>query len=332
MAQQAVFSVDKRLPGKLPYKVAPTKLDGVYINPALPDGLDINKATQDELRNYGFLVPKPTKDSPAHLQRFWNCLATAKWESKNLVEPEFEVRPGQTHHLKDAPVKKSDTNYVDAVWSGAGTKTGTWTGVAGSWTIPYVSAPPEVQGTEGGWNSASWVGIDGFFTSNDVLQAGIEQRVSASGVASYIPWYEWFAPAVSGSPPYIWQTNITAFTVQPGQTMYCYVEYIDSNTAGYIFLYNETTGKYVGLTLQPPPGATFNASSCEWIMEAPDGGEPVSSLPYFTPVIFTSSFGWGPSTSIVPQSCDTLNIENASGKVLTYTTTNSDTLTVSFTG
>ena len=66
--------------------------------------------------------------------------------------------------------------------------------------IPTVSKPTEPQGTEGGWNSASWVGIDsantndGKFSSNDVLQAGVEQRVDARGNANYTAWFEWFAP------------------------------------------------------------------------------------------------------------------------------------------
>jgi hypothetical protein len=331
MEQQAKFQVDENFPNKLPYEVTPTKLKGVYLNPAIPDDFDFNQATQDELTKLGLLLPKPTKDSPTHVKRFWKSLSSHKWESKNRIVPQFETILGKSHNHKGTPTKRTDNAILDEQWAGAGNNTGTWTSIVGSWTIPYVGVPPEPQGTEGGWNSSSWAGIDGMFTSDDVLQAGIEQKVDASGHPRYIAWYEWYAPPVPGSPPYIYQTNIHHFHVRPGEKMYCFVRYID-HIAGHIFLWNETTGEYFGITLAPPPGASFNASSCEWIMEAPDGGEPISSLPYFTPVIFTNSFAWGPGAIIVPQGCDTLNVEDPSGQVLTYTTTNSDTLTISFTG
>ena len=334
MAQQTEFHVDASFESKLPYKVTPTKLSGVYLNPALPADLDLHKATPEELVQHGFLLPKPTKDSPAHEHAVWNRLASSKLGTAERVEPVFEVRKGETHHLKDKPTKKnaSDTNWVDTVWGGAGINTGNWTVVIGTWTIPFVSAPPEAQGTEGGWNSSSWMGIDGMFTSNDVLQAGIQQRVDANGNATYVAWYEWYAPWVPGSPPYVWQTNIPNFPAKPGDRIYCYVAYTKNNTAGYLFLYNETANYYVSFTLVPPPGANFNASSAEWIMEAPDGGEPISSMPRFTPVIFTNCYAWGKNGSVVPQNCDTLAVRDASGKILTYTTTNSNTLTISFTG
>jgi hypothetical protein len=96
----------------------------------------------------------------------------------------------------------SDQNFVNSAWAGAGIRgLGPWNGIIGIWKIPTVSQPSEPQGTEGGWNSSSWVGIDGFqvnLISNDVLQAGIQQKVDAQGNASYVAWYEWFAP---GSPP-----------------------------------------------------------------------------------------------------------------------------------
>jgi len=328
MAQQVELHIQE----KSPYNLSPTSMNGVYLNPALPDDLDINAATQDELTKLGFLLPKPTKNSPQYMKNLWNRISSHKWESKNRIVPKFETHTGQTHNHKGTATKKTNNSYADTVWGGAGVNSGTWTGVAGVWVIPYVWEPSEAKGNEGFWNSSSWIGIDGMFTSDDVLQIGIQQKVDASGNPSYVAWYEWYAPWQPTSPPYIYQTDISNFPVAPGQTVYGIVEYINNNTAGYVFLYNETTNNYAAFTLQPPPGATFNASSCEWIMEAPDGGEPNSSLPAFTPVVFTNAVGWGPNASIVPQNCDTLTIENTSGKALTYTTTNYDTVVISFTG
>jgi Peptidase A4 family len=338
MAQQVEFHGDENFHTKLPFIVTPAKIKGVYLNPTPPDDLDINKATQDELTKYGLLWRKPTDSSPPYIQNLLDHAFSRKWESKNRIVPEFEPQPGRTHHLKDNPVKRSDNTYVSRAWSGASKNTGKWLSVIGTWTIPVVSKPNEPQGNEGGWNSSSWVGIDGMvgsngvLTSNDVLQAGIEQKVSASGVSSYVAWYEWYAPPVPGSPPYIYQINITNFPVQPGNIVYCFVRYIN-NTAGYISFANETTGQTFSITLAPPPGASFNGGSCEWIMEAPDGGEPTSSLPSFTPLVFTGSMACGSGSNfVIPGNCDTITLEDASGKALTYTTVNSDTLTISYIG
>jgi hypothetical protein len=60
-----------------------------------------------------------------------------------------------------------------------------------------------------------------------------------------------------------------------------------------LYFANDTTGEHFSITLAAPPGATFDGNTAEWIMEAPDGGEPVSSLPAFTPVTFTDAICCG---------------------------------------
>jgi hypothetical protein len=146
-----------------------------------------------------------------------------------------------------------------------------WTGVIGFWNIPTVSKPAEPQGIEGGWNSSSWVGMDGFNTpslvSKDVLQAGIQQYVDANGQASNVAWYEWYALPQPSSTGYIFQTNIPNFPVGAGYQVYCSVQYINNRTAGSIFFANETTGQHFSITLAPPPGATFRGNMIERIME-----------------------------------------------------------------
>jgi hypothetical protein len=106
--------------------------------------------------------------------------------------PRLEVRIGRTHRLRGAK-KITEGNFASNNWSGGVIQgNGNWTTAVGTWVIPTVSEPTEPQGEEGGWNSSSWVGIDGAFGSDDVLQAGIEQRVDGSGNTSYVAWYEWF--------------------------------------------------------------------------------------------------------------------------------------------
>jgi hypothetical protein len=148
-----------------------------------------------------------------------------------------------------------------------------------------------------------------------------------------IAWYEWYAPAEPGSPGYIWQTNIANFPVAPGQTVSCSVQYV-GKTAGTIAFANNTTGTHFSITLAPPPGASFNGGSCEWIMEAPDGGEPTSSLPRFTPVIFTDAIACtsGDTAAMTPGNASTMNIVNAQGETVTSVTVNGETETITFIG
>jgi Peptidase A4 family len=320
---------------KIPYALVATNLQGVYAGPTPPSDLDPSTATVSELVKSGLLWRRPSANDDPALRRAWQKVFSRKWLAENRIVPELHPQIGKTHGLKVPMIKVTDTNFVNSAWAGAGTRGGDWTGVIGFWKIPAVTKPAEPQGYRGGWTSSSWIGIDGFdigIVSNDVLQAGIEQAVSASGVASYVAWFEWYAPAQAGSPPYIYQTNIANFPVCAGQEVYCSVQYI-GNTAGYIYFANQSTGQHFSITLAPPPGATFDGNSIEWIMEAPDGGEPITALPKFTPVAFTSAIGCGVSGALGnPQNGDTANIEDASGKVLTAVRVGNYSATVDFIG
>ncbi|NYF78982.1 G1 family glutamic endopeptidase [Granulicella arctica] len=323
---------EKAFRSKIPYTLHSTNLKGAYSVAAPPDDFDPKTASQLDLIKHGLLWRKPTAEDSPELREAWDRFFSRKWLAKDRIIPKLEPQVGKTHNLKKLPKKMTDGSYLGTVWSGAGGKTGTWTGIIGYWKVPTVSKPSEPQGEEGGWNSSSWLGLDGFFVSDDVLQAGVQQYVNANGVASYVAWYEWYAPAEPGSPAYIYQTNIPNFPVSPGQQVYCSVQYLSNKTGGSISFANEATGQHFSITLAPPPGASFNGSSYEWIMEAPDGGEPYSSLPKFTPVTFTTAVACGSGTTANPLTGDILNLETAGGKVLTSVTVGSDTATISFIG
>jgi len=320
---------------KVPYPLAATNLRGVYVGPTPPNDLDVSKASPAELVRSGLLWRRPSAADDPALQRAWRKVFSREWLARDRIVPQLHPQLRKTHALKRPMRKVGDTNFVNSAWAGAGTRGGSWTGAIGFWKIPAVTAPSEKQGEVGGWTSSSWIGIDGFdigIVSNDVLQAGIEQYASPSGVASYVAWFEWYAPAQAGSPPYIYQTNIGNFPVGPGQEVYCSVQYI-GYTAGYIYFANESTGQHFSIALAPPPGATFSGNSIEWIMEAPDGGEPVTALPRFTPVAFTSAIGCGMSGALGnPKNGDTANIEDANGRVLTAVSVGNYAATIDFIG
>lgn len=622
VAAAAPASKLKTFQSKLPFKLTPTNLAGVFTPPPFPDNFDPHKASAKDMMKNGLMLRRPVAgQDPPQVVTAWNRVFSRKWLAKDFITPQLAPQPGRVHRMRGA-VKTSNTSYTGNAWGG-GVIAGNWITAFGSWTIPTVSKPSEPQGTEGGWNSASWVGIDGFntndgkFSSNDVLQAGVEQRVDARGNAAYTAWFEWFAPTqgktvlgdtspltpalaslngrlyiawkgdgndnlnvmvstdngatfhnkfVSGEtsprapalaahngrlfiawkgdgndllnvaavnldgagsptgffnkvvlgdtsplspslasaggqlylawrgdgndllnvmvstdngasfghklvpaetssqapvlgtfkgalmigwkgdgndnlnvarvvtnpapiglagkvtlgdtsprspalcefdgrlyiawkgdgndhlnlmsstdgqtfadktisaetspeapslashngvlyigwkgdgndnlnvapsvalspPPYVWQTNISNFPVSPGDVVNCLVQYLGT-TAGHITFANQTTGKHTTMTLQPPPGASFNGNSADWIMEAPDTGEPTSSLPSFTPFSFTSAIACSTTGSGNPKNGDTVAVVRpASGstpaKTLTATTLSDFAVQISFTG
>jgi hypothetical protein len=332
-----VFTLDEdAFRRRIPYNLIGTNVKGAYATPAPSDNFDPNTASATELIKQGLLWRRPTSADPPAFQQAWKKVFSRKWLAKDRIVPQMEVQVGKTHNLRKPLVNAADQNFLNGAWSGAGMRGGPWAGIIGSWNIPTVSAPSEPQGLSGGWDSSSWIGLDGFdigIVSNDVLQAGVQQSVSSSGVTSYVAWFEWFVQGDS-SPDYVFQTNITNFPVSPGQQVYVAIQYLIPKTGGSIFFANDTTGQNFSITLAPPPGATFAGNSIEWILEAPDGGEPITAIPKFTPVTFTMTVACPVSGNIDGNAYggDTLNIETTSGKVLTSVTTAPSTATITFIG
>ena len=316
----------------MPYELIPTTLPGAFISPAPPDDFDPNTASTAALIKHGFLWRRPQPGDDPVLRTAWERAFARRWRAEDRLVPEFAPQPSMSHHLRSAQRAADGISIADSRWAGVAVR-GTWTGVIGQrWVIPTVTEPLQPQGTLGGWNSASWIGLDGAFDSDDVLQAGVQQLVDHNGNPQYVAWYEWFAPRQEDSPPYIFVTTIPNFAVSPGQTVYCSVQYVGDHAAGQVSFANEATGQHFSITLAPPPGATFSGSSAEWIMEAPDGGEPATSLPIFTPLTFTSAICCSPNgTTGNPSAGDTYNIVGFR-KVLTSVTLGLDTVTIDYAG
>ncbi|HEY0777258.1 MAG TPA: G1 family glutamic endopeptidase, partial [Gemmatirosa sp.] len=245
-----------------------------------------------------------TSETPA-ARSFRERVLARRWRPEDQIVPVLASRLGVTHQLT-ARVELADTAFISNNWAGS-TIPGTWDNATGIWRVPTVDRPSTPQGSSGGWNSSSWVGIDGTYGSNDVLQAGVQQAVSGGGDASYVPWFEWFVPNQSGPPSYIFQTNIADMRIDPGDEVFCLVQYVGRQ--GEVLFGNVDRGHYVSLVLAPPPGASFSGNSAEWIVEAPNAGEPTTSLPRFTPVVFSTAVATNPlGTDGNPANGDTTNI------------------------
>jgi hypothetical protein len=329
---------------KIPYPVTATNLKGAYAGDAPPEDFDPNTASATELIRNGILWRRPTATDPAALRAAWDKAFSRKWLAKDRVIPVLEPQVGRKHILRKPLRKISDGDYLGYAWSGSFADSGgPYIGCIGYWKVPTVSKASEPPSGPGSYDatvgiaydSSSWVGIDGAdftITSNDVLQAGVEQYVDTKGNAHYLAWYEWYGP-VGPPPAYVDQVNITSVPVNPGDEVVAYINYV-SKTAGSIYFGNITTGKHFSLTLAPPSGATFAGNTVEWIMEDPDGGESdETALAKFTPVVFTDAIACTAAGGANnPAGDNTCNIETTGGKVLTKVTAGADTLTIDFIG
>lgn len=209
----------------LPYEVIPTNIPGAFASVGALEDFDPRIASTAALISQGLLGHRPGPGDDPTLRAAWERTFSRVWCAQDRTIPHLEPQIGRTHNLRDAK-RAAGNNFTSRNWAGASIE-GTWTSVTGHWVIPTVSQSGEPQGSQSDWNSSSWVGIDGNYGFDDILQAGVEQRVGANGDTSYVAWCEWFAPVYRKSPSYIFQTNISNFAVGPGDTVYCSVQYAD---------------------------------------------------------------------------------------------------------
>jgi hypothetical protein len=121
------------------------------------------------------------------------------------------------------------------------------------------------------------------------------------------------------------------FEVLPGDQIIASVLY--RGKYGTFNIANNRTGQTVLMNLLPPPTASFNGSSTEWIMESPGGGWPTTSLPQFTPVTFGNAFAVFPECSMagLPPEDGITNISTPAGQ-MTMTSIDNDFVTVTYIG
>src|ERR1700723_1859972 len=148
--QKPILSDEQQFLAKLPYKVTPTNLSGVYSNPTLPDDFDPEGATQHDFTHHGLMFRKPDAEHTPKTHEMYQRFFSKQWLEKDRVIPESVPHIGVTHNFRgQLPMKTSNTNWLGNIWAGAGQNTKTYTGVIGNWTIPTVSKPIEHQGAEG---------------------------------------------------------------------------------------------------------------------------------------------------------------------------------------
>jgi hypothetical protein len=174
-------------------------------------------------------------------------------------------------------------------WSGYATTDGSYTAISASWTVPQ----PALDGSYGA--SAAWVGIGGV-TTPDLIQAGTEEVVLATGRIRYQAWIETLPlPA-----------RRVALTVNPGDSISVSLEEQDPQSWHVSFTDNTTGEAYDQLV----PYSSSH-SSAEWVEEAPSTGRAaVLPLDHFGELDFTDA-------STATSDGSTLTIADAGARPIT---------------
>jgi hypothetical protein len=151
-------------------------------------------------------------------------------------------------------------------WSGYSATGGSFTAVSGTWTVPQPSSASP-------GSDAAWVGIGGV-RGRDLIQAGTEQNVSASGRISYQAWTE-LLPQTS---------HPVQLKVSPGDSMTVSIaEQPDGSWL--IDMKNNTSSQ----TFQATEHYQSSHSSAEWVEESPSGRRGVLPLSHFGTVRFSAA-------------------------------------------
>jgi hypothetical protein len=141
------------------------------------------------------------------------------------------------------------TSYTSTNWSGYLSTSGTFTTISANWTVPSVSGNGTSTSADG-----TWVGIGGVTTA-DLIQAGTEDSVSASGHVTTNAFYETL-PATS--------QTVYSMTVSAGDSMS--VSLTETSTSEWtISIIDNTTSQTYTRSIY----YTSTNSSAEWVEEDP---------------------------------------------------------------
>ena len=175
-------------------------------------------------------------------------------------------------------------------WSGQVATGGTYTSVAGSWTVPTVQPG-------GNDYSATWIGIDGT-SSSTLIQTGTAQE-SDFGTTAYYPWYE-LLPNSETPIPHL---------VEPGDSMTSSITETSTVNSTWSIVLTDVSEQW---TFQISVHYVTPGTSAEWIEEAPTVGTQTTLADYGSTTFTGMSVG-GPGTAAATYSpiymIDTLDTE-----------------------
>jgi hypothetical protein len=255
---------------RLPYATVPTNLPGVHSMAPLPAGFDPGAASAAALREHGLLWRRPREDDPEVVKHAWRRAFARPWLPENHVVPVLEVQPGRLHGRPRRTKSRCQPPSSATNWSGCAIDDGQWVTVSASWIVPTVKKPPnkpgEGPGPDGGWDSSTWIGLDGY-DNDELFQAGTMQNVDGSGNAHYSAWFEWYCPFFKTTHPDTTPANFALASDGEGNLFLAFrgeenhLDFLYSYDDGLAFVgkttTSQTTGQGPALTLHE--GAIFVA-------------------------------------------------------------------------
>jgi hypothetical protein len=147
------------------------------------------------------------------------------------------------------PSPQTVTGYTSTNWSGYLAATGTFTAVSGSWTATAATGNGSTISAD-----STWIGIGGV-TSNDLIQVGTQNIISAGGQVSTSAFYE-LLPNVSQPVPGV--------TVAAGDSLTASITEVSSGQWT-ISITDNTNGESDTMAVS----YASSLSSAEWIEEDP---------------------------------------------------------------
>ncbi|MFE2958452.1 G1 family glutamic endopeptidase [Nocardia tengchongensis] len=273
-----------------------------------PAGFDPLRATEDELFVHGY----PPRPSHGLHRQLWEAAFRQDW---TYVTPTFEIKETSRAYRQrfEGPQAGPGGSTLSPNWSGGVVSAPTNTSifcVTGQWNVPVV----EPVSFDGSINSVyAWIGIDGIFGTNDVVQAGIAcdiRYVSPDGIApkvvlkNYYPWFEWFnGNDPNRADPANVAVSISNLPISPGDQVAGIIT-IHSPTLAFVYLANGTTRKLTSFSFPPQinnPPDPAKGNTAEWIVERPgDGVGGLRTLPVYEPVVFNNALATSRPIIVLP--------------------------------
>ena len=273
-----------------------------------PDGFDPRKASKRQLTLYGLPHPPDARTHPGAADTWKRMAAHAR--GAEWIVPEFKVqrrpRPRMTTGTAQALVpsellpllrseglivaKLTDPAIIDML-NASPQLSGNWSGayaprlkaeplnwVSADFGVPGVQPPASSSHNgkfdDGFYQAATWVGLDGWTGSPDVVQAGVTGTMTwknSWGVGTTYAWVEFFPTA---------EIVVTNFPVAPGDRLAITVCAPFSTTHGVAWLWNQTTNTHTSVGFDAPSGTALAGGTAEWIVEHSGTSTPSTFADY----------------------------------------------------
>jgi Peptidase A4 family len=269
-------------------------------------GFDPFRASARELALYGF-PRRPDREREPELYSLWE---------RAFAHPHQVVRAELA--IDETLLKWRADGFGTSGWGGVIVEPSSYgvdppepvVMVYAEWMVPAIVGDPTHPTKDIGF--ASWIGLNGYIVSDDVLQAGVAQQIQAVPRALF-EWYP--GPPVMIDP---WQT----FPVRVGDRVAVLV-CAPRADHGFVSIQNKTTRVITNIGVPPPRGFTSEGTSAEWIVEEMSKTltGPSDELPDFGAVVFTNAVAGTKHHRLDLSRATTTEIVGTSGKDLTKSST-----------